>query len=100
MNHFKNLSLRVGELRSVLFGTDNAIIKKYNFYNYDCILEEYTKLSCLKFSIIEISVIVNCNVMRNSRSLGGDQKNGTTKYEITVSRLFLYANLQFIFVVN
>lgn len=67
---------------------------------YDCILEEYTKLICLKFSVIEISVIVNCNVMRNSRSLGGDQKNETTKYEITVSRLFLYANLQFIFVVN
>lgn len=67
---------------------------------YDCILEEYTKLICLKFSVIEISVIINCNVMRNSRSLGGDQKNETTKYEITVSRLFLYANLQFIFVVN
>lgn len=67
---------------------------------YDCILEEYTKLICLKFSVIEISIIVNCNVMRNSRSLGGDQKNETTKYEITVSRLFLYANLQFIFVVN
>lgn len=50
----------------MLFEMDSAIVKKYNVYNHYKIRLYIirnlgdTKLTCLKFSVIEIPVIVNC----------------------------------------